>query len=1077
MSIADRLDLWRTIEALTVQDAARLDPHDPFTPVYGAPRDPAAVLPWQDAMHAAKHCPAGKEWRYDAQCGIHRSDMLAEKLLAKVADGEYRVAGSGGHARLFDLSFDADGYPIARTFLISLAAWAAGQVLCEGGSLERLRNGGRVDLSGLPRPEQSIPSAASGFAEFDSLSRSLVQWVINETALLKEQNAPADMGWIERLVALALDRCGLPADLLDQATAAHVRSVQVRTDGQSSDRVQVGKARSADNSEILSSFYIEELARLQKANAAGDLGAGFVQLMSPVGKKQVAARIDVRSDESHDYLAAALAPARMPPGRWPSDHALVFSQQMAVNEAWKALADQSGLFAVNGPPGTGKTTLLRDVVAAVVTRRAEIMVGCGSPFGSKQALRIGDTWVPYYPLANVLQGHSIVIASSNNGAVENLSLELPGLGAVPERVARRSDYFKAIADNVSQREAWGLLAAPLGNSHNRREFLQRFWWAKRGERNDLPTAGMREHLKVVQTDTRAAASNWQRAVGRFSAAAAREASLREALELVAKRPARIASLTSRLADAAARLDTARAALGEAKGLLGTAEMEVAALRRASLATLKHLADWERRSKAHSQTKPGILGWIVGLGRAQRRWSDGVRALQAEHAELAMEWKRQDDSMAALVSREGALRSGVAERQSSVDGYGSDVERTRQTLEAEQRQLKHDRRVLGSAWLVLGVDQDEREKASPWASPDWMAAREELFLAALDVHRAFVENHAIEILANLNLANDWLAGKTMPGSLALTAMESLCLVVPAISTTFASVPRMLANIGREEIGWLLIDEAGQALTQHAAGAVWRAKRTVVVGDPLQLEPVYSMPAPLEASLGAAFNVPQEWWPSVASLQGAADRSAKVGTAITRESGEATWVGCPLRLHRRCDEPMFSISNRIAYGGLMVHGKTPSTSCALPGTAWIDVRADSGEGHWIPEEGEQAERLLSTLIERHQVPLDQIALISPFRDCARKLRHLAGAYSLDPAKVGTVHTAQGREADVVILVLGGNPKVQGAKAWAAAKPNLLNVAVSRAKRRLFVIGNHSEWRMHQNFDVVAGLVPLEAQLVRI
>ncbi|MGZ3240858.1 MAG: hypothetical protein ACXWJK_11000, partial [Burkholderiaceae bacterium] len=66
-------------------------------------------------------------------------------------------------------------------------------------------------------------------------------------------------------------------------------------------------------------------------------------------------------------------------------------------------------------------------------------------------------------------------------------------------------------------------------------------------------------------------------------------------------------------------------------------------------------------------------------------------------------------------------------------------------------------------------------------------------------------------------------------------------------------------------------------------------------------------------------------------------------------------------------------------------------------------------------------------------------------------------------------QGKEADIVILVLGGNPKKSGAKKWASEKPNLLNVAASRAKRRLYVVGNLTAWRKYPHFDVAAAILP--------
>jgi superfamily I DNA and/or RNA helicase len=293
-------------------------------------------------------------------------------------------------------------------------------------------------------------------------------------------------------------------------------------------------------------------------------------------------------------------------------------------------------------------------------------------------------------------------------------------------------------------------------------------------------------------------------------------------------------------------------------------------------------------------------------------------------------------------------------------------------------------------------------------------------------------------------------------------------VPLISTTFASVGRMLGSLPPEALGWLLIDEAGQAVPQAAVGAIKRARRAIVVGDPIQIEPVVVLPNALTEAIcehhgvdGARFSAP------AASAQSLAD-AATDHVGAFGEPGRSRDVGVPLLVHRRCAEPMFTICNAVAYDNLMVCAKAPRDSAVrnvLGQSAWFHVEGDAEE-KWCPQEGRVAVSLLRKLLEAGVEP--DIHIITPFVVVAENLRRLvreshvvdrwgdeSGRWTTQ--RIGTVHTVQGREAEAVIFVLGApDPRQRGAREWAGQRPNLLNVAVSRAKEALYVVGNRDLWR---------------------
>jgi len=208
----------------------------------------------------------------------------------------------------------------------------------------------------------------------------------------------------------------------------------------------------------------------------------------------------------------------------------------------------------------------------------------------------------------------------------------------------------------------------------------------------------------------------------------------------------------------------------------------------------------------------------------------------------------------------------------------------------------------------------------------------------------------------------------------------------------------------------------------------------------------------------------------------------------------WVGIPLWVHRRCHEPMFSLANKMSYNNRMIHGLSSEKICdqRVNGKIenhWLASVGGVGEKQYRDSHGKNLLKLLDRLLSE-EVSIQSIYIITPFKAVKTALLDLLKQRNLEIWRqyspmikqteinewqkncVGTVHTFQGKENDIVIFVLGcDNPDDGGAK-WASSKPNILNVAITRAKKHFFVIGDPQVWQKLPWFEDVAKILPIIA-----
>jgi len=263
--------------------------------------------------------------------------------------------------------------------------------------------------------------------------------------------------------------------------------------------------------------------------------------------------------------------------------------------------------------------------------------------------------------------------------------------------------------------------------------------------------------------------------------------------------------------------------------------------------------------------------------------------------------------------------------------------------------------------------------------------------------------------------------------------------------------------------LIAEEAGQT-TPEVGGAVFGlARRALVVGDVHQIEPIWSVSPQVDRGNLAQVGIeladdPSPREKAMLASEGSIMLLARRASARSEEGGGGLW----LREHRRCLPEIIAYSNELVYRGRLLALRQAEGARPLPPMGWAHVhsparrdgssRSNEGEARAIVDWlGANRERLEAAYAGMSLGEI--VGVITPF--AAQKwalLRALErhGDGALGKVEAGTVHTFQGAERPVILFspVYSAG---EGGGYFFDMGPNMLNVAVSRAKDSFLVFGD--------------------------
>ncbi len=266
------------------------------------------------------------------------------------------------------------------------------------------------------------------------------------------------------------------------------------------------------------------------------------------------------------------------------------------------------------------------------------------------------------------------------------------------------------------------------------------------------------------------------------------------------------------------------------------------------------------------------------------------------------------------------------------------------------------------------------------------------------------------------------------------------IFPIIATTCISAHRL----GESEpmFDMTIMDEASQCNTAVSLVPIIRGERLLLVGDPQQLNPVVLLNDVVNERLKKIYRVTDEYDYKKNSIY-------KTLLACDSVSDEIL-----LHNHYRCNKKIIGFNNKKYYNSKL---DIRSNSNETEPLEYIDIQdATTYYKNTAPEEAREVAKYAANNRDK------SIGIITPFVNQKTLIERELKDLGVENVTCGTVHAFQGDEKDVVLFSTAITDNTQiGTYDWLKNNKELINVATSRAKDKLIILGSKKNFeRLHKD-----------------